>query len=566
MGFLTTTIRSRVAFLGTAVLAIAVIAAPIADAQDRLAPINGKPATLTDGTQPPVVMTVASLNKLMQDTNYVTGVAGQPQFGGMFAMMVGGFAAGIDMDRPIGMVLPLVNGAPQPIVMVPTSDIKSILKRFEAQTGPVDELDDGTMVISVNQTTVYIKQVGDTAIAAQDASVIDLIPADTSGLFAGMGNAYDIAVRLKVQEVPAEIRGMLIDQIRQGFDQAMAAQPNGEQTRAMAENSIAQLEQLIQDSDEINFGINIDQSAKNIAIDFSFTAVGGSKMAAMYGSQQSIPSQFASVIRDDAAAYFHGASSVGPEMIDQTKDSVENAIAMVQGALSNEGNLTEDQLAKVDHYVSRFADIFVDSISEGKSDAGALLLASKDKLQFVFGMFVADGTKVADLAKDLSKEVPDVPDAPRFKFDIGTYNGVTMHVIEADVPESEDEARAVFGEKLQIYIGTAPKAVYMCLGKDSGTLLKEFINSGGKDTSSDRPLAQFNLKLLPIMEFAQSVEANDGIAAMINALSSSEDKGDVTLISDSIPNGSDVKITIGEGLIKGVAAAAIAGQQAGAAF
>ncbi|MEL6108749.1 MAG: hypothetical protein AAFU85_22305, partial [Planctomycetota bacterium] len=535
-----------------------VTAAPLARAQNS--------ATLTDGTQPPVVLTVASLNKLMQDTNYITGVAGQPQFGGMFAMMVGGFAAGIDMDRPIGMVLPLVNGVPQPIVLVPTSDIKSILKRYEAQTGPVDELDDGTLVISVNQNTVYIKQRGNTAIAAQDASVIDLIPADPAGLFAGMGNAYDIAVRVKIQEVPAEIRGMLMDQMRQGFDQAMAAQPNGDQTRAMAENSIAQLEQLIQDSDEMKFGINIDQSSKNIAMDFSFTAVGGSKMAAMYGSQQSIPSQFASVIRDDAAAYFHGASSVGQEMIDQSKDSVENAITMVQGALANEGALTDDQLAKIDLYVSRVADIFMDSISEGKSDAGGLLLANKDKLQFVFGMFVADGGKVADLAKDLAKEVPDVDGAPRFKFDIGTYEGVTMHVIEADVPASADEARQVFGEKLQIYIGTAPKAVYMCLGRDSSDLLKQFIKSGGGDTATDRPLAQFKLKLLPIMEFAQSVEANDGIAAMINALSSSQDKGDITVISDSIPNGSDMKMTIGEGLIKAIAAAAIAGQQAGAAF
>ncbi|MEO1524542.1 MAG: hypothetical protein AAFX06_03860, partial [Planctomycetota bacterium] len=349
-------------------------------------------------------------------------------------------------------------------------------------------------------------------------------------------------------------------------EQALAAQPNGDQTRAMAENSIVQLEQMIQDSDELNFGINIDQSAKNIAIDFSFTAVGGSQMAAMYGSQQAIPSQFSSVIRDDAAAYFHSAASIGPEVIQQSKDSIENSIAMVQSALSNDGGLSEEQLAKVDLYISRFADILLDSIAEGKSDAGGMMLASKDKMQVVLGMFVADGSKVADLAKDLAKEVPDSPQAPRFKFDIGTYNGVTMHVIEADVPASEDEARKVFGEKLQIYIGTAPKAVYMCLGKDSANLLKEFISSGGKDTSSDRPLGQFKMKLLPIMEFAQSVEANDGIAAMIGALSSSQDKGDFTVISDSIPNGSDVKITIGEGLVKAIAAAAIAGQQAGAAF
>ena len=149
MGFMTNRLRPRHAarsVVAAAVLAFTFVAAP-AVAQDRLAPSGGSSAaTLTDGTQPVVIVTVASVNKLMQDVNYVTGIAGQPQFGGIFAMMAGTYAQGMDMDQPIGVLVPLVGGTPQPIIVLPTKDIRPILKRLEAQTGPVDELDDGTLV------------------------------------------------------------------------------------------------------------------------------------------------------------------------------------------------------------------------------------------------------------------------------------------------------------------------------------------------------------------------------------------------------------------------------------
>ena len=128
MGFMTNCLRPRLAVRGlaaAAVLAATFISAPPADAQDRLAPSAGSSrATLSDGSQPVVVVTIASINKLMQDVNYVTGIVGQPQFGGIFSMMAGAYAQGMDMDQPIGILVPMVGGTPQPIVVLPTTDIK----------------------------------------------------------------------------------------------------------------------------------------------------------------------------------------------------------------------------------------------------------------------------------------------------------------------------------------------------------------------------------------------------------------------------------------------------------
>jgi hypothetical protein len=463
MGFSNRSIRFRIA--ATALAFIGLFTSPwVALGQDQQ---QGGPAE-QNATEPVLVVTFGSVTKLMQDINYVTSVIGQPQLA-MFTAMAASFTQGVDTTQPIGVVVPLVNGVPQPIALIPTTDVKVVLKRLEAQTGPADELDDGTLVIAVGASTVFIRQNDDWAVFAANRDLLDLAPADPTSLFEGMGNDYDIAFRLKMQQVPAATRGILTAQIRQGFEQAMAQQGDEDTTaaREMAESTIEQLEQLINETDELRFGINIDPAAKNVVIDGSFTAVPNTKLAAIYGGQQAIPSQFASVIREDAAAFYHAATSISPEAVEQTRNRVATSLKAVRNALANEDNLTPTQQMEISAVIDRVADLAVNSISEGRANIGALLLADQDDFRFVFGSFVADGDEAAKIVKDLAKNVENEPGAPRFKFDQSKYKGVSMHWIEADVPEHEEEARRVFGETLRVHIGTGPKSVYLAVGNNS---------------------------------------------------------------------------------------------------
>lgn len=561
-------IRNQIAKWVVCLTAALMIAAPAA-AQEQLQPTPKLAPAGTgasaDATEPVLIVTLGSLDKLMQDANYITGVVGQPQLGGLFSMIAGSYFQGLDMNQPVGVLVPLVDGVPQPIAVLPTSDIKSMLKRLEAQTGgPADELDDGTMVISIGANTIFIRQKGAWAALAPRKELLDFAPMDPTSLFEGMGNDYDIAIRLKLQQVPLETRKMLVGQIRQGFEQAMEKQ-NGadvDQTRELADSSMKQLDQFINDTDELNIGLNIDRSSQMVAIDTSFTAVEGSKLADLYRGSHSIPSQFASVIRDDAAAYYHAATSIGPEAIEQTRTTMKSSMNSVSGMLENQDDLSPGQAADIKILIDQIAELAMKSIEEGRADMGALLLTTEDSFQFVFGAFVADGDEAAQIVKDVAAELENEPDAPRFEFDRSTYNDVTMHLVEADVPASEDEARKVFGDKLQVHVGTGDKSVYVAIGKESESLMKELIDSRDADKDADRPIGQFNLKLKPILEFAQSVESNEAIASMIEELSRANDEGLLTMVQDSIENGQQTNITIGEGLLKAIGAAAGQAQQA----
>jgi len=526
---------------------------PSATAQDSDAASN----------EPVLVVTLGSVNKLTEDINYVTGVAGQAQAGGMFGLLAGTFTQGMDMTRPIGVVVPMVNGMPQPLALLPTNDIKTVLKRLEAQTGPYDEEKDGTLRIIVGANVVHIQQKGDWAVMGTAKDVLALAPEDPTALFEGMGDKYDLAVRMKMQQIPAETRNMLTTQLKMGFEQAMALQdgPNAEASREAAESSIEQLEQLIEDTDQLQFGFNINKDKKKITVDGSYTAVAGSKLATMYDGTRAIPSQFASVIREGAAAYFHQASSISPEQIEDAKTSMEASMATIRSALDSQAGLSDSQREDINELVDRVIELFVKSASEGKSDLGALLLADEDGFKFVFGAFVADGNEVASIAKDVAAKVENEPGAPEFKFDIGKYEGVTMHVVEADIPASQDEARRMFGEKLRVHIGTGAKSMYLAFGKDSDKLMKDLIDSGKTETSADRPVGQMRMTMMPMLTYAQSIEANDTVAAMIDALSRSPNGGEMSIVAESIDNGQKFSFEIGEGILQAIGAAVQQTQQ-----
>lgn len=515
-------------------------------------------------TDPVVIVTIGSLNNLVKDVNYVTDALGMPQFGGTFELMTGMFARGLDRDQPVGIIVPLVDGAPEPIAMLPTSNVKQLLKQLEAQTGPVDELDDGTLVINVGANVVFIRQVGNWAVLARNRTILDQTPIDPSSIIADMGSDYDLAMRLDLQQIPPAIREALVIQLRQGFDQAMSRQggQDADSARDMAKQSMDQLEQVISQTEDLMIGFDIDGENRQIVIDANFTAVPGSQLAIIYGGQKPIPSAFSMVVREDAAAYFHAASSVGPESIEQAKLSIENAMKMAGPALGQIDQLSEAEVEEANDVIRRISDLVIESYEEGKFDAGGVLLTDANSMQFVFGTFISDGAKAATIVKDIARKVEGRGDAPRFEFDRDTYKGVVMHMIEADVPENADELRKVFGDTVRIHLGTGEKTLYAGLGDASIPLMMELIDSSAtpKPPTGDT-LGQFELNLMPILQFAQSIESNESILTMIDALSRASDPGTMRFATISIENGQSTRIVVRDGLLRAIGAAVRQAQQ-----
>ncbi len=509
-------------------------------------------------------MTLSSIDQLIKDVNYLAAAVGQEQAGMMISMMAGTFTEGIDKTKPIGVLVPLVDGMPQPVALIPTNDAKGVLKRLEAQLGPADELDDGTLVTAFGANTIYVKQRGDWAVVAGAREHLDAAPEDPTPLFKGLSDKYLIAARVMPQRIPENLREMFVGLLRQGFDQAMASQEEGpESVRDLAENSIKQLEMIINQTETLQLGIGVDSAEKQIEVDLVFTGKEGSTLAELYDGSKAIPSQFASVIRDDAIAYVHYATSIGPKAIDKTKGTVKMLLKTADDLIGQQDGLSYEVQTEISAYLERIGGLVVDSISEGRTDFGAALVPVDDGIGFVGGAFVSDGNEVAKILKEIAGKIESEPGAPTFKFDVEKHGGVNIHVVEAELPASLEEARKVFGETLTVYLGTGEKSVYVAVGDSAKDLMKKLIDSGTNDTPGDRPIGQAKVKVLPILEFAQGIVANDTLATMIDGMAGSDDPGVVNVTATGIKNGQEIKITISEGVLKGAAGALLSGQQAG---
>lgn len=522
-------------------------------AQERTLPGGTGGAVAGAGTEPVIVVTAASLNKLIADVNYLTGVVGQPQFGGIFAMMAGTFAQGIDTSRPIAVLVPVVNGMPAPIGLVPTNDVELVLKRMEAQVGPADKLDDGTLVIAAGNALVYIRQVGTWAAVANDRDMLARVPADPAAAIQGMGDKYDLAVRLNASQIPLEVREVYADQLSEGLEQFLENQPGTDpQSLALAASQLDQIKKLILETDRVLFGLNINPSKRSINIDTEFTATPGSSLAAVYSSQKPIPSALSAVLRANSAIRYHAASSLGPETAEMFETSLDVVMESVAKALDEQDQISEEIKAEIEEMLEGLLDIAAKTMKEGKSDVGVAVVADDGVFRLAGGGFLYSGEALAEWVQKLDGKLRQLPNAPTFRFNESSHKDVAMHSITIDVPNMPEEVRRVIGSPLVIHLGTGPQSAYFGFGKESPEMMKRLIDTAGADEGdlTERPLGQMRIRLLPLLRLSQSIRSYDQVASMIDAVSLASEHDFINVTSTAIPNGQASVVEIGEGLVR----------------
>ena len=176
-------------------------------------------------------------------------------------------------------------------------------------------------------------------------------------------------------------------------------------------------------------------------------------------------------------------------------------------------------------------------------------------IDFAAGGLVADGKEIEASFKRLIELAENEPDFPTVKLNSGSHAGITFHSITAPIPESEKEARDILGDKVNIILGTGPKAVYIAFGKNAESLLKQVIDKSAQDGSKAVPPLQLNVALLPILKFAASVDTNNEIIPELVKVLEKSGKDKVNLISQPIKNGNNIRIQVEEGVLQVIGAA-----------
>jgi hypothetical protein len=516
-----------------------------------LAPLSSARAEL----KPLLIVSVASVDEVLADVKYITKASGFEGAGNTADFFGKAYTNGVDRKRPIGVIVaPKDGGDFIAVSFVPVSDMKAILATLKEPVGEPKDVGDGVLELAIGPQSAFIKETNGWAFVAREKEHLAELPADPMALLGTLPKDYTIAAKVHLQNLPAELKKMAADQMRIGLSRALENAPReGGVDREFQEKLgrvyVENIVRILDETDEIVFGLQIDAAGQRTFIDLGQTAVAGTRMAKQLEALANTKSGFSAFLMPEAAVSFNASGTVAKEDLDQLRAMMDGVKANALKDLDNNPDLDATRRAAAKELLGGFIDIVMKTLEEGKVDGGATLLLEPKSLNFVAGGLVADGAKVDALFKKLTDLAKDEPDAPEIKLNAGQHGGITLHKITGPIPEGEAEAREILGDKLNFVLGTGPKSVYVAFGKDAEGLLKKVIDQVTQKGPADVPPSQLNVALLPILKFAASVDDNPIVPALVSVLEKSG-KDKITMVTTPRPRGSNTRILVEEGVLQ----------------
>jgi hypothetical protein len=521
--------------------------------------------------KPVAVLSIASWEKLKADTLYIAELVGQKEAAEPGVNIGQIYLSGIDLKRPMGAYVTLsAAGEPQVVGFIPVTKLDTVLKNFEGQIGKPADGGNGLKQFDLpNGDAVYLKEVKGWAFVSNGKEAFDSLPADPIALLGKLPSMYDIAIRANVHDIPQELRQTAVDAIQGGFEQGLERDGGNAADRELQERfgrmSIKQFTQMIEELNEVTIGWGVDKTLKATYVDFTMTAVEGTAMARQMANLKDATSVFAGFLLPESSVNLNGTTQMSKDEIDQNTALLDLVKERAAKEIDNDAGLDANQRGAAKDLLGQFFGVLTDTVKGGKIDYGAALVLDERKLNFAGGILVADGKKLETAFAKLVELAKNEPDFPEVKLNAGKHGNVNLHTIAVDLPDEADEdARELFGgDKVQITLGTAPKALYVAFGKDGEAVLKKAIDASVPKASQQVPPSQLNFYLKPIVKFAASMDKSENpqLQAVAEAFDNAETGSDeVNVVTKPIPGGAIGRLQVSEGVLKLIGEAVKAAQ------
>jgi hypothetical protein len=326
------------------------------------------------------------------------------------------------------------------------------------------------------------------------------------------------------------------------------------------------MKRLIDQTEKLQLSWKVDQKARTTGFDVLTTAAEGSEMAQMIAELETAPTRFSSFVQADAAAYLHASNKFGPLTRKENLAAIDSLPQQIDGMLASamdEGKIDAKAKEVIEGLVVEIAAIARDSISKGFSDVGAVVRMDEGQLAIAAAMSPVDGAKVEQLATKLKQTVEAETSEVTISLNKEKYAGVNLHEIATEIPATEEDARKVFGNSLNVIIGTSPEAVFLGVGPEGKKHVMQAIDAAAQGPKAlPNPMSsQMRVSLLPIFEYAQSVSQNAMVDMVLQKLREYPQLSDIQVMSRTIPRGSVVQLQIAEGVLRAIGTAAQSARQ-----
>ncbi len=529
------------------------LAGPLTAAVASLAVVLSSAATarLASAREVIAVVAIDSYGDLKQQLTWVGPHVDNPGLAGMVESLLllstqGKGLTGLDVKRPIGVIVTSENGDIGIHAVVPVKDLDKLLGALQGATGPVESDGDTRRLTLPSGQEIEITEQDGWAVIGQRGQAFGI--ADPAKLLAPLVDTYTLAVETHPAAMPESLRALLAAGIQQ---MAAAAASQGRTVDAQAlQTALASLSGV----ETLTLAMAMDPKENTVFLENKVIAVNGPAAAS-----STTPLTVAT-----AATHDGGIHAVKAHAVQPLNDSQKRQLmAILDGAMPR-GN---DEISKV---VSTVVRGLLEAMAEAGGLDAALTVDTSVAGQLpviTVGAHVADGPKLERQVKDLFGGNTKLPKEVKAKFDTGKVGKANLHTVTIDV--SATPAAGIVGPAVELTLAVTPDYAFILHGGDVQKRLDELLATNGKANTSvgdeEVPGAAISLALDRILAYAASMGVGpqaEAAAEQAGSLTETDkDSGSVHLSTKPIDRGIVTRLTAGAGVLK--AAATMAQQQQG---
>jgi hypothetical protein len=325
-----------------------------------------------------------------------------------------------------------------------------------------------------------------------------------------------------------------------------------EQARAMTAAQVANIEKLINESEELLIGIGIDEQAKRIIQDVRFSAKEGSSLAKTMAMQADLKTSFAGFMLPDASVSVSIAGKTSPEDIAQAGATLQAIRGHLSKHIDDSPDIPGDKRDAIKALLVPLFDVLAKTAATGRVDGGLAVVLAPKSLSFALGGLCADGATVEKILKSVADLGKDINNFPKLQLNSGAIGDMKLNRLTAPIPPNSP-ARDVLGDTLEIIVGVSPGSVIIAGGKEAEGLLRKVLDTSAQNRDKTVLPVQVNVAMLPIAKFVKSLDENPNVNSVITSLEQSGNDR-VTVTSTPAARSSTTRIEIQEGVLKAVGA------------
>ncbi len=521
------------------------------------------PALRAQQPQRPVgIVSIAPLDRLLQDTTYLLRAVNVPEVGGLVSLMANQYTQGLDRSKPIGVSVIFEGEMPTATIFLPMSDRDQFFGALAGMGIEPDDLGDGLFEIDASGQTIFAKQTGGWMYVAQTEQALSNVPADPAQLLGALPQQYNLAVSIDVQAVPPQMKQMAIEGMRTGLERGMAEQrglspEDLEKAKQVSEANIQQLEQFVTDTEKVIVGWNVVPSQQHVTIDVAAQFLAGSKLAGSMAVMKDLKSDYTQLGFPGAAIKVNFTSKIAEEEKATQILNLRNSFAQME----NLAPAADKALAK--EISDGLFKILEQTIQEGVFDGAGSVSVADDTFRALIGGRISDGKALEAELKRIAQGVSGKPKAPQFQFGVGQYKGMNLHKVTVPVDASDRNAQKMFGDSVQINLATGDKSYVIAIDPTGDAALKAAIDRIESSQGEKVAPLDATVQATQLLKFAQSIAPNPLLDNALQTIQEYAGKDKVQVTARMIDRGAMYRITVEEGVLRAAGGAAKGGGQNG---